>query len=214
MSRRNGGVFRSLVGGHSDRPAPEALRANAPISVSATAPPMTPAVRGLRFPRRHSSSPYRCACRSASFAAHSARRSAPCTFGRAARSASCIARSASCTGAGWRRLLIGGGVPGSGIPDNGWLIFLRPRKNSGFSSLAGGRNGARIVKSEPGGTAAASLATNALIPNHMQPRDRNCICPLSSRDGKTRDRVGQCARGIGRLVIIFGVFGKELPTRG
>jgi hypothetical protein len=149
MSTRNCGVFRSLAGGHSDRPAPEALRANAPISVRATAPPMTPTVRGLRFPRRHRSSPCRCARRTASFAAHCARQSALCATGRAARSDSCIARSASCTGAGWMRLLIGGGVPGSGVPENGLLIFLRPRKDSGFSWLAGGRNRARIVKLEP-----------------------------------------------------------------
>jgi hypothetical protein len=137
MSRRNCGVFPSRVGGQSDRPVAEALRAYAPIRVRATDPAMTPTVRGWRFPRRHRSWPYRCARRSASFAAHCARQSALCATGRAPRSVSCIARSASRTGAGWMRLLIGGGVPGSGIPENGLLIFLRPRKEF-WCQLAGG----------------------------------------------------------------------------
>jgi hypothetical protein len=126
MSKTNRGIFRSFVGGHSDRPAPEALRAYAPTSVTATAPLMTPTVRGLRFPRSHRSWPYRCARRSASLATRCARRSAPRATGSAGRSASSIARSASCTALGWTRLLNGRGAPGSGIPENGLLIFHTP----------------------------------------------------------------------------------------
>ena len=163
MSRRNFGVFPSLAGGHSDRPAPDALRANAPTNVRASAPAMTPAVRGWRFAPRHRSSLYRCARRSSSFAAHRARWSALSAFGRAARSAPCIARSASCTGAGWRRLLIGG-IPGSGIPENGSLIFLRPRRNSGFSSLAGRENRARIVKFQPGRHGRCEACAQSIYP--------------------------------------------------
>jgi hypothetical protein len=37
---------------------------------------------------------------------------------------------------------------------------------------------------DPGGIAAENLALNPLIPNHMEPRDRNCICPTSWRDGE------------------------------
>ena len=37
---------------------------------------------------------------------------------------------------------------------------------------------------DPGGIAAENLALNPLIPNHMEHRDRNCICPTSRRDGE------------------------------
>jgi hypothetical protein len=195
MSSRNGAVFRSLAGGHSDRPAPEALRANAPTNVRATAPPMTPAVRGLRFAPRHRSSPYRCARRSSSFAAHCARRSAPCTFGIAIRRVFRIARRASCTGDGWRRLLIGGGVPGSGIPENGLLIFLRPRKNSGFSSPAGGRNRARIVKLEFGRRCRCESCDQSVNPQSHGASRQKLHLPRPGRGvGKTQRPVGQCAR--------------------
>jgi len=50
--------------------------------------------------------------------------------------------------------------------------------------------------------AAASLAPNPLIANHMEPRDRNCIYPTGSRDGETQDPVGQCARRIRDFMLI------------
>jgi hypothetical protein len=197
MSRRNCGVFRSPVGGHSDRPAPEALRANAPISVRATAPPMAPKVRGLRFPRCHWSLPYRCARRSASFAAHCARQSPLRATGRAARNDSCIARSASCTGPGREGLLIGRGISGSGIPENGLLIFLRPRKNSGFSWLAGGRNRARIVKFEPGRHGHGESGTQSIYPQSHGGLETEIASAQRARAiGNNRGRVGQCARRI------------------
>jgi len=220
MSRRNCGVFPSLAGGHSDRPAPEALRANAPISVSATDPPMTPTVRGLRFPRRHRSSLYRCARRSPSFAAHCARQSALCAFGRAARSVLFIARSASCTGAGCKRLLIGG-IPGSGIPENGSLIFLRPRRILVSVRWRGEKTEQESCNWSPSGIGAARLERNPLIPNRMESQDRNCICPTSSRDGEqTGPSRAMCEEDPGRagrrqpncglrLTIILGVFRKN-----
>ena len=236
MSSRNGAVFRSLAGGHSDRPAPEALRANAPTNVRATAPAMTPAVRGLRFAPRHRSSLYRWARRSSSLAAHCARRRAPFAFGIATRSVCRIARSASCTDAGWRRLLIGGGVPGSGIPENGLLIFLRPRKNSGFSSPAGGRNRARIVKVEPGRDRRGESCAQSIYPQpHGISRQKLHLPDELARWGTNGAESGNVRGGSGasterkeswlqrhfgvagrrqpncrrRLMIIFGVFRKN-----
>jgi hypothetical protein len=241
MSRRNCGVFRSLVGGHSDRPAPEALRANAPISVSATAPPMAPKVRGLRFPRCHWSLPYRCARRSASFAAHCARQSPLRAIGSAARNDSCIARSASCTGPGWEGLLIGRGISGSGIPENGLLIFLRPRKRF-WCQLAGGERkpskdreiGARQYWS-------CESCTQSIYPqSHGVSRQKLHLPNEIARWGETRGLSGNVQGGSGaltegkeswlqrhcglagrrqpncgrRLMITFVVFRKELTICG
>src|SRR5215208_2892395 len=86
ISRTNGGVFPSLVGGQSDRPTPVALRAYAPTSVTTTALPPMATARGFRRPlshssrvlrllRRHASWPYRFAPRSPSFEYGISRRS-------------------------------------------------------------------------------------------------------------------------------------------
>ena len=210
MSRANRGVFPSLVGGHSDRPAPEALRAIAPTSVRATAPPMTPTVRGLRFPRRHSSSPYRCArqspsfatrraCQSASFATRRARRSASRAAGSAGRRVSRIARSASCTGPGWEGLLIGRGqlgIPESRKMDCSYSSDLR--KNSGLQ-LAGGER--KPSKDREIGVRAAlpppSLRDQSInSQSHGESRQKLHLPHELARWGTKRGRFGQCARKI------------------
>jgi len=205
MSRRNDGVFPLLVGGHSDRPAPDALSAIAPTNVSATAPPIAPTVRGLRFPRSQRSWTCRCTRPSARFAtgcarqrasraACRARRSVRCAAGSKGRSVSCSARNASCTNPGREGFLIGRGVPGSGIPENGSLICFRPPQKFWVIWLAEGRSRARIVKVGSVSSAAADSAVNRLIPNHMERRDRNCIFSARPRGGANTGPVGQCAR--------------------
>jgi len=155
MSRRNRGVdLASPAGGHTDGPTPEALTAYAPTRVRATAPPMRPNVRGLRFPRSHRSPQYRCALRSA-------------------------LRSASCATPGWKRLLNGRGAPGSGNPENGWLIFLTSAKS--WFHLAG----RKVELSKDRGIAAGAavplrtLGVIHLFPNHIELRYRAPVLPTS-----------------------------------
>jgi hypothetical protein len=69
---------------------------------------------------------------------------------------------------------------------------------------------------DPGGIAAENRALNPLIPNHMEHRDRNCICPTSWPDGEQTGPIrAMCEVDLGvperrqpdggrRLMIIFG----------
>jgi hypothetical protein len=103
ISNWNFGCFDAPADGQSERP--DALRAYAPTSVSAMAPPVRPNPRGCRLARRQRPPP--CCC---------APRINPSPRRRASRH---ISRKFSCTMLCGERRLNGLELRGSGIPENG-----------------------------------------------------------------------------------------------
>ena len=194
-----------------------------------------PTVRGWRFPRSHRSSPNRrarrsgsfdtncarqsaffdtsCARQSASFATRCVCRSARWVAGSAGRRVSRSARSASCTSPGWKRLLVGRGISGSGIPENGLLIFLRPPQKF-WLQLAGGER-ERSKDREIGVRAVLpdqSCTQSVNSQSHGASRQKLHLPQRARGMGETGGPAGQCARRIGAFMLIEGR--SPAPGRG